>query len=143
MDQERKTMKVRDVMTRAMDYIPAHETVREASRRMKDLDTTCLAVIMEKEAVGMITDRDIVLRVVAPGLDPAETEVAEVMTRGMVVCREDDGLDIAARMMERRGLRQLVVINRSGQLSGLLSIGVLAGQMKADASLQLLQAVVA
>jgi CBS domain-containing protein len=143
MDQERKTLKVRDVMNRAMDYIPAHETVREASRRMKDLDTTCLAVITESEAVGMITDRDIVLRVVAPGLDPAEMEVAEVMTRGMVVCREEDGLDIAARMMERRGLRQLVVIDRSGQLSGLLSIGVLAGRMKAAASLQLLQTVVA
>jgi len=143
MDQERVTMKVRDVMTRAMDYIPAHETVREASRRMKDLDTTCLAVIMESEAVGMITDRDIVLRVVAAGLDPAVTEVAEVMTQGLVVCREEDGLDIAARMMEGRGLRQLVVINRSGQLSGLLSIGVLAGQMKAAASLKLLRTVVA
>jgi CBS domain-containing protein len=143
MDQERKTLKVRDVMNQAMDYIPAHETVREASRRMKDLDTTCLAVIMESEAVGMITDRDIVLRVVAPGLEPAETEVAEVMTEGLVVCREDDSLDIAARMMESRRLRQLVVINHKGQLSGMLSIGVLAEQMKAAASLRLCQAIMA
>jgi CBS domain-containing protein len=143
MDEEREIMKVRDVMIRAMDYIPARETVQEASRRMKRLDTRCLAVIMESEAVGMITDRDIVLRVVAPGLEPAETEVAAVMTKGLVVCREEDGLDIAARMMERRRLRQLVVINRKGQLSGMLSIGVLTEQMKAAASLRLCQAVMA
>lgn len=143
MDQERKTMKVGDVMTRALDYIPAHETVQEAARRMKRLGVVCLAVITESEAVGMITDRDIVLRTVGRGLDPEETEVAAVMTKGLVVCREEDSLDIAARMMLRRRVRQLVVVNPQGQLSGIVSIGVLAEQLKLDASTRLLRAVLA
>jgi CBS domain-containing protein len=141
MDKERETMKVRDVMTRGLDYISAHETVQEASRRMKLLDTTILAVIRKSEAVGMITDRDIVLRVVAPDLDSAATEVAAVMTRGLVVCREEDSLIIAARMMEDRRLRQVVVINREGQLSGMVPIGVLAEHMQTNAALRLLRAV--
>lgn len=143
MDQERETMKVGDVMTRALDYIPAHETVQEAARRMKRLGLVCLAVITESEAVGMITGRDIVLRAVARGLDPEETKVAAVMTEGLVVCREEDGLDIAARMMVHRRLRQLVVINPQGQLSGIVSIGVLAEQLMPAASTRLLLAVLA
>ena len=136
-------MKVGDVMTRALDYIPAHETVQEAARRMKRLGLVCLAVITESEAVGMITGRDIVLRAVARGLDPEETKVAAVMTKGLVVCREGDGLDIAARMMVHRRLRQLVVINSKGQLSGIVSIGVLAEQLMPAASTRLLRAVLA
>ena len=135
MDQLREMMKVRDRMTRTLDYISVHETVQEASRRMKRRETTCLAVIRESEAVGMITDRDIVMRVAAPGLDPAATEVAAVMTKGLVVCREEDSLDIAARMMERRRLRRLVVINREGRLSGMVSIGVLTERLTPSAAM--------
>jgi CBS domain-containing protein len=143
MDQKREAMKVRDVMTRAVDYIAADETVQEAARRMKRLGTGRLAVVTNSEAVGMITDRDLVRRTVAPGLDPGTTEVAAVMTEGLVVCREDDSLDIAARMMERRRLCQLVVINPQGELCGILSIGVLVEQLPPQASLHLLQAVLA
>ena len=120
-------MQVRDVMTRAVTYIAADESVREAACKMERLGMDGLAVVAGSEAVGMITERDIVRRVVAPGLDPGDTKVAAVMTRGLVVCREADSLDIAACMMERRHLRRLVVINRKGELSGIVSIGALAG----------------
>ena len=97
-------MQVRDVMTHAVDVIAAGKTVREAARKMQRLGMTGLAVVANREAVGMITGRDIVLRVVAPGLDPGATAVAAVMTRGLVVCHEEDSLDIAARMMARSHL---------------------------------------
>jgi CBS domain-containing protein len=130
-------------MTRSVDYIAADETVREAASRMEYLGTGRLAVVTESEAVGMITVRDIVMRAVARGLDLGATEVAAVMTEGLVVCREDDSLDIAARMLERRRLRQLVVINPKGELSGVLSVDALVQQLQPEASIHLLQAVLA
>jgi CBS domain-containing protein len=143
MDSRRAAMNVSNVMTREVDYIAADDTVREAARRMQRLGTVCLAVVTDSEAVGMITDRDIVLRAVARGFDPAETPVETVMTGGLVVCREDDSLDIAARMMARRRLRQLVVINAKGQLSGIVSVGVLAEHMKPAAAARLLKTLLA
>lgn len=134
-------MKVSDVMTRAVDYIAADESVREAARHMEKLDTGVLAVVTDSEAVGMLTVRDIVMRTVAPGLDADETEVAAVMTEGVVVCKEEDGLEIAASMMARRRIRQLVVINQAGQLSGIVSAGALAERMASAAAVQVLQAV--
>jgi CBS domain-containing protein len=125
MDQRREAMQVRDVMTHAVDFIAAGKTVREAARKMQRLGMTGLTVVANREAIGMITDRDIVLRVVAPGLDPGDTAVAAVMTPGLVVCREEDSLGIAARMMARSHLYRLVVINRRGELSGIVSIGAL------------------
>ena len=134
-------MQVRDVMTHAVDVIAAGKTVREAARKMQRLGMTGLAVVANREAVGMITGRDIVLRVVAPGLDPGATAVAAVMTRGLVVCHEEDSLDIAARMMARSHLWRLVVINRKGELSGIVSIRTLAGRMTPKGSARLLQAI--
>lgn len=134
-------MKVSDVMTRAVDYIAADESVREAARRMGKLDAGVLAVVTDSEAVGMITVRDIVRRAVAQGLDPGETEVAAVMSAGVVVCKEEDEIEIAARMMERRRIRRLMVINQAGQLSGIVSAGALAERMAPAAAVQVLQAV--
>ena len=134
-------MQVRDVMIHAVDFIAAGKTVREAARKMQRLGMTGLAVVANHEAIGMITERDIVLRVVAPGLDPGDTAVAAVMTQGLVVCHEEDSLDIAARMMERSHLCRLVVINRKGELSGIISITTLAGQMTPNVSVRLLQAI--
>ena len=134
-------MKVGDVMTRAVDYIGADESVREAAWRMKNLAVRALTVVADSEAVGLVTDRDIALRLGAEGRDPEETRVAAVMTRGIVVCKEEDDLHIAARMMERRRIRQLVVINHKGQLSGIVSVGALAECMQPGAALRLFQSV--
>jgi CBS domain-containing protein len=141
MDQLREMMKVRDRMTRTLDYISVHETVQEASRLMKRRETTCLAVIRESEAVGMITDRDIVMRVVAPGLDPDATDVAAVMTKGLVVCREEDSLEIAALIMARRHLRHLVVIDRRGRLLGVVSAADLAERLTPGAAIAVLRSI--
>ncbi len=134
-------MNVSDVMTRAVDYIAADESVREAAWRMKNLAIRALAVVSDSEAVGLVTDRDIALRLGSKGLDPDATRVETVMTWGVVVCKEEDDLEIAARMMKRRHIRQLVVINRKGQLSGIVSVGALADRMQPGAAVRLFQSV--
>ena len=119
-------MKVSDVMTRNVHYIGADDTIQAAAEKMTAQGVGDLPVVIDGEAVGMVTDRDIVLRIVAPGLDPGRTRVFEAMTKGVVVCKEDDDLEIAGRMMGSRKLRRLPVINRSGELSGIVSLGDLA-----------------
>lgn len=134
-------MNVSDVMTRAVDYIAAGASVREAAWRMRKLHIRALAVVTDSEAVGLVTDRDIALRLGAKGLDPEETRVEAVMTRGLVVCKEDDDLQIAASMMQRRRIHQLVVINRKGQLSGIVTAGALAERMRPGAAVRFFRSI--
>ena len=122
-------MKVREVMKKKIVFIKADNSIQEAAQKMKRLNVGNLPVVIINEAVGMLTDRDIVLRVVAPGLDSKETKAAEAMTKGIVVCREDDDLEIAVRMMGSRRVHQLPVINRKGELSGVVSIGDLVDKL--------------
>ena len=122
-------MKVRDVMKRKVDIIAAGETVQQAARKMEMLDIGDLPVTIDHEAVGMVTDRDIVMRTVALGLDPTKTKVIEAMTRGLVVCKEDDDIEIAARMMGSRQVRRLPVINSAGELAGIVTFFDLAQRL--------------
>jgi CBS domain-containing protein len=119
---EELLMKVREVMTKSLAFIGAGDTIQEAARKMKTLNIRNLPVVIGNEAVGVVTDRDIVVRTVAQGLDPRETKVADAMTKGIVVCKEGDELGIAAKMMGSRHLRGLPVINRNGELTGSVSL---------------------
>jgi CBS domain-containing protein len=123
-------VKVNEIMRPAVDYISATDSIQEAARRMTQHRDGCLTVISDSEAVGVLTVRDIMQRVVARGVVPGEMRVAAAMTRGVVVCKEDDDLEVAARMMGHLGLRQLVVISRDGQLSGTVSICHLIQRIK-------------
>ena len=115
-------MKVREVMTKTLVFIGAGDTVQEAAQKMKASRIWQLPVVSGNEAVGVVSDRDIVVRTVARGFNPKETKVAEAMTKGIVVCKEGDNLEIAARMMESRRVRRLPVINRRGELTGSVSL---------------------
>jgi CBS domain-containing protein len=81
------------------------------------------------------------MRVVAPGLDPDATDVAAVMTKGLVVCREEDSLEIAALIMARRHLRHLVVIDRRGRLLGVVSAADLAERLTPGAAIAVLRSI--
>jgi CBS domain-containing protein len=116
-------------MTKKVDIISADDTIEQAARKMKLSDVGNLPVIMDNEAVGIVTDRDIVLRTVAPGFDLADTKVSQAMTKGVVVCREDDDIEIAARMMGSRRVRRLPVVNSAGELAGIVSLGDLAQKL--------------
>jgi CBS domain-containing protein len=123
-------VKVNEIMRPVVDYISATDSIQEAARRMTRQKVGCLTVISGSEAVGVLTVRDIVGRVVARGVVPSDMRVAAAMTRGVVVCKEEDDLEVAARMMGQRGLQQLVVISRHGQLSGTVSICHLIQRIK-------------
>jgi len=120
-------MKVNEVMTRKVECVRPADTLQQAARKMRDLDVGPLPVCGENDRLaGMITDRDITVRAVAEGWDPAGKHVSDVMTEEVVYCFEDQDVQEAARLMQEREIRRLVVLNRDKRLVGIVSLGDLA-----------------
>jgi CBS domain-containing protein len=118
-------MKVSEVMTRDVQLIEPTQTIREAARRMAELDAGIMPVREGDRLVGMITDRDIAVRAVAEGKGP-DTTIREVMTEDVKYCYEDDDTDDVARNMADIQVRRLPVLTRDKRLVGILSLGDLA-----------------
>jgi len=113
---------VGDAMTRRAETIGPGDTLQVAALKMKQLDVGALVVCEGADLVGIITDRDIVVRAVADGRNPAEVEVRSAMTPQVLDCCEDDGLEGAATSMARGAVRRLVVLDASKRLVGMLSV---------------------
>lgn len=98
----------------------------EAARRMREAHVGDLVVVENREGhafpVGMITDRDIVVEVVAKGIHPSEVKVGDAMSRDLLAVREDNGIDYALREMQRMGVRRVPVIDGHGGLTGVLAM---------------------
>ena len=116
--------KIVDVMTRHPRAVEANTSVREAARLMEGDDVGSLPVVEMQESarlVGVLTDRDIALRVVAAGRDPETTPVGEVASREVLTITPDDDLDDALEKMARAQVRRLPVVVGEGELVGILS----------------------
>src|SRR6185436_15392325 len=118
--------KIRDFMSSYLETIPAGDSVKNAAARMRAFDIGCLLVRDDQELVGVITDRDIAVRVTAAGKNARTTAVSEVMSPGIICCSEDQDVEEAARMMEINQLHRLVLIDREGHPTGIVSLGDLA-----------------
>jgi CBS domain-containing protein len=111
---------------------------------MKELDVGTLPVCGDDDRlVGMVTDRDITVRAVANGRDPKTTLVNDAMSPGVVTCYEDQDIDEAARLMEDRQIRRVVVLDHDQRITGILSLGDLAVSGSSERSLagEILEAV--
>ena len=119
-------MQVRDVMTRGVETIAPDASLEEAAARMKEMDVGSLPVRDGERLLGVVTDRDIVVRGTAAGEHPRAVTVREVMTPVVVTCTEDQDVTAAARLMEGQQIRRLPVVDAAGRLVGILSLGDLA-----------------
>ena len=116
---------VAEVMTRDVCLIAPEQTLREAATMMADSDVGSLPVAENDRLVGILTDRDIVLRAVAEGRDPGTT-VRDVMTDRIQYCYEDETIDEVARHMAELEVRRLPVINREKRLVGIVALSNIA-----------------
>jgi len=116
-------MRAREFMTPSVEAILSHLPVREAARQMKQHNVGILMVCDTDRLVGIVTDRDITVRVVARGLDPDLTRVADVMTTKPVFCYADDDMREVSHLMARHKIRRIPVMSRTEGLVGLLSLG--------------------
>jgi CBS domain-containing protein len=119
-------MKIKDVMTRGVEVVRPDATLQEAAAKMKSLDVGPVPVCENDRVLGIITDRDIVVRAVAEGRDARTTRVQEVMTREVFSCGEEDDVKDAAKTMKQRQIRRLVVLTADKRLAGIVSLGDIA-----------------
>ncbi len=119
---EREEMRVSDVMTTELVTARPDETVVEAARKMAENAVGSVVVVDDRGTLlGIVTERDIVVRVVARGLDPSKTLVGEIMTRNPVTIYDDASLSAAAELMRRKRVSHLPVINEEGRVVGMIS----------------------
>ncbi|HEV2570331.1 MAG TPA: CBS domain-containing protein [Beijerinckiaceae bacterium] len=118
-------MKANKLMTRDVHVVSPDQSIQEVALAMAKLDAGSMPVGEKDRLVGMITDRDIVLRAVAEGLPP-NTPVRDVMTQEVKYCFDDEEIEDICQNMGDVQIRRLPVVNRDKRLVGILSLGDIA-----------------
>lgn len=114
---------VKQIIVRAETYsLPGDASVREAARLMARRHIGAVLVMEEGRLDGIFTERDALYRVIAEGLDPESTTLAEVMTSQLVTLSPDDPASDAIRLMRDIGFRHLPVVEAGGRVFGMVSL---------------------
>lgn len=113
-------MEVRDVMSTPTVVVPAITTVQDAARHMDYSGVGSLIVTDGDHLAGIVTDRDLALRVVAPGL-PGNTPVGQIMSVGLVTVRPDDDVEMVARLFRKHAFRRLPIVE-DGTVVGIVTV---------------------
>jgi CBS domain-containing protein len=124
-------MKVRDIMTKNPETVMPGTTIGAVASMMRDLDVGIIPVVNEGRLLGVITDRDITIRVTAAGLNPLETTVQDFMSPNPVSLSPDDKLEKARDLMSERQIRRLLV-TEGDELVGIVSLGDVATKDKSE-----------
>ena len=114
-------MKIKDLMTTDVRTCSPGTTLAAAGALMLDGDCGILPVVKNGKLVGIVTDRDLALKVVAEGRDPAATSVHAMMTSPVVTCLADDDLQIALDAMATHQLRRIPVVNSEQAVVGIVA----------------------
>lgn len=116
--------KCSDVMTRDVVTCTPEDSIVDVARLMKTADIGPVLIVdheTSRTLVGIVTDRDIVIKVVAEGQEPQSTRVGDVMSRKLVTCRAEDDIDIAMKAMAQFQLRRIPVVEDNMRLVGIIS----------------------
>ena len=119
-------MNAGELCNREVVFVYRDTRLVEAARLMREHHVGSLVVVVERLServpVGIVTDRDIVIAVVAKELDPRTLTVADVLTDSLVTVREQDDVSDTLRVMREAGIRRVPVLSRSGALAGILTL---------------------
>lgn len=113
---------LKDMMSRDVQVISPDMSIKEAAIKMRDGDFGMMPVGEDDRMIGTLSDRDIVIRAVADGLD-ADTKVRDVMSEGVAWAYEDDSVENAAMIMSEWQVRRLPVVDRDKRLVGIVALG--------------------
>lgn len=125
-------MQIKDIMTTAFEMIDSTSTLSDAASKMKAIDVGVLPVREGTKLIGLITDRDIVVRGLAEQRDPASTQVKDIITSQVVRCSAEDQVEDAVKLMEKHQVRRLIVCDQGGNATGIVSLGDIAAKAKQD-----------
>lgn len=115
-------MQVHDIMTTTVRTISADSTVQDVAKKMDDENVGALPVCDGERLIGLVTDRDIVIRSTSAGQDPATTSVRDVMTEPVTYALEDQTIEEIAEVMKDQAIRRVPVLDRAHKLVGMLSV---------------------
>jgi CBS domain-containing protein len=113
-------MRVSELMLRDVTLVPPEDTVQNAARAIADIDSRFILVGVDERVVGILTIRDILIRLVAAGLDPTATPVSQVMSSFLFTCTEEDTAENAAERMAEHRIEQMPVLDEGGRLVGVI-----------------------
>jgi CBS domain-containing protein len=121
-------MKCKDIMTRNPKSVTVSSTAMQTAHLMKNENIGIVPVVDEKsqKVVGVVTDRDLCLGVVAEGKNPSMTKVLEMMSGRVISCRPDDDIHKAELLMKEHQVRRITVVDQNGYCVGIISSGDLA-----------------
>ena len=129
-------MKVRELMSALVETARPNQSVKDLAEQMRKHGIGYFPICDHGRLLGIVTDRDVVCRVVAEGRDPSSTKLRDVMSKGVAYCFDEDDLTTAVQLMEQIRMRRIPVIDRSEHLRGVLSLTDIArhapGRMTAD-----------
>lgn len=120
-------MLVRDIMITHVQTIDPEASLTSAARKMRDQNVGALVVKSGAKVIGVVTDRDLVVRVLAEGARGDTTKVREAMSASVHGCHEEQSVEEAAEIMTRHQLRRLPVFDRRKRLVGIVSLSDLMG----------------
>lgn len=127
-------MKCSEVMTENPSCCSPGDTAFEAAQLMKSEDVGSIPVVNDQQTrtlEGIVTDRDLAMKVVAEGLDPKNTKVEAVMSTGIVTCGPDNDVNEAIQSMEQHQVRRIPIVDDSNRLVGIIAQADIATRMNA------------
>jgi CBS domain-containing protein len=120
-------MKLKEIMTSDVEIIHPDDTLQIAAQKMRDRDIGFLPVCNDDRLIGVLSDRDVIVRALAEGMDSTATIGLDLVTSPAIYCFDDQSLDEAAKLMHDNQIRRLVILNRDDKrMVGVVSLGDLA-----------------
>ena len=114
---------LKEVMSKNVTCLGPEVDLSKVAHKMKEIDAGSIPICENDRIIGMVTDRDIVLKTLGSGSDPNSAQARSVMSSPIVYCYEDQDIGEASRVMEVKQIRRLVVLNREKKLVGIVSLG--------------------
>ncbi len=134
-------MKINEMMTTTVNRVTPETAIDEAARMMREDDIGALPVEKGDKLVGMVTDRDIVTRILGNGKDATQAHVSDAMSEQMLYCFEDDEVEDVAQNMSEQQVRRMPVMNHDKRLVGIVSLGDLACNAQNEVSGEALEGI--
>mgnify|MGYP001167793434 CR=1 FL=1 len=122
-------MQIKDIMSKNVEIVSPDTFLTEIAQRMHQRDCGCILIAKNDRLIGVITDRDLLIRGIAEGHNPDTTEVGEVMTKRILYCRDTDETLNVSLNMARNKVRRLPVLDENKRLIGIISLGDLAANL--------------
>ena len=141
-ERKEHSMKLKEIMTKEVEVVHPDDSLQEAAQKMRIRDVGYLPVCDGDRLVGVVTDRDIVLRSIADGTDPNTSIGRDLMTSPIIYCFDDQDVQEAAKLMEEHQIRRVAVVSRDNKrLVGVVSLGDIATNGTKKTSAEVLQSV--